>query len=58
MLVVRIEAQLFFGNCDFVRLALAHGIAQVRDVIARAADGEGEPALFATVDEAVASVSD
>jgi sulfate permease, SulP family len=105
VLVVRVEAQLFFGNCDFVRdrvralaagtdgvrlvvldgqtspsldvssvqmlgqlredlerqdvrLALAHGIAQVRDVIARAADGEAEPALFATVDDAVASISD
>lgn len=40
-----------------VRLALAHGIAQVRDVLARAAASEQEPALFATVDDAVASIS-
>ncbi len=103
VLVVRVEAPLFFGSCDFVRervralaadtdgiemvvidaetspsldvssvqmlgqlrddlerngvrLALAHGIAQVRDVLARAASSEHEPALFATIDDAVGSV--
>jgi SulP family sulfate permease len=111
VLVVRVEAPLFFGSCDFVRervrklaagsgegqaatrikmvvidaettpsldvssvqmlgqlhddlerdgvrLALAHGIAQVREVIARAATSEEQPALFATIDDAVASLSD
>ncbi len=37
-----------------VELALAHGIGQVRDVLAKA-EAEGEPELFASLDEAVAA---
>ena len=37
-------------------LALAQEIGQVRDVLSRAAT-EGEPALFATIDDAVASAA-
>jgi SulP family sulfate permease len=37
-----------------VRFAVAHGIGQARDGLRRGTD-EGEPELFATVDEAVAS---
>jgi SulP family sulfate permease len=39
-----------------VRLAMAHGIGQVVDVLT-SASAEGEPELFATVDEAVAQLS-
>ena len=40
-----------------VRLAMAHGIGQVVDVL-KSASTEGEPALYATVDEAVGQLRD
>lgn len=48
-MLVQLRSDLRAAGCD---LALAEGIGQVRDVLARAGQ-EGEPPLFTTLDEAV-----
>jgi len=48
-MLVQLRADLRAAGSD---LALAEGIGQVRDVLARAGQ-EGEPPLFTTLDEAV-----
>ena len=52
-MLVQLRADL---DRDGVRFALAHGIGQVRDVLSHAGE-HGEPALFATIDEAISALA-
>jgi hypothetical protein len=51
-MLVQLRSDLVRRN---IRLALAHGIGQVRDVLDRATT-QDEPLLFATIEEAVSAL--